>query len=547
MVTGPHTTMPVVIADIQLVVSLLIVIAAVAVIARRLNIPSSILLVVAGVGLALLPGLPTVRLAPDVLLLLVLPPIVYSSAVAMSWREFRFNLRPISLLAIGCVVFTTFAVALASHLLLHLSWQVGFVLGAIVSPPDAVAPLSIARRLNLPRRITVILEGEGLANDASALILYRFAVAAVGGELISVSHAAGTFLAILAGECVWGILVGWAMLRLRRWVADPRIEIVLSVLTPFLAYWPPEHLGGSGVLATVTAGLYISWNGLRLISAATRLQGIFFWDFLIYVIEGLVFLLTGLQARPALAAVRGYSAQELLVSGAVVSAVVILTRFAWMYPATYLPRWLVPAIARRDPSPPWQWPFILAFTGVRGIVSLAAALAIPLTTADGAAFPHRDLLLLLSFVVVLITLVGQGLTLPALITALKLSDVGRREEKEMRIEEFRARILAIDAVIERIRTLAAEGKIPEQVAERLRVHHTNRLELVENRSIEDEAHQQRVSLTDELELLLLADEREVINRLYVNGGLKDEIRRKIERELDLRETSLASLRSDPTA
>jgi Na+/H+ antiporter len=533
------------IADVQLVVALLVVIAAVAVLARRLNIPSPILLVLAGVGLALLPGLPPVQLAPDILLLLVLPPVIYSSAVAMSWREFHFNLRPISLLAIGCVAFTTCAVALACHWLLDLSWEVGFVLGAIVSPPDAVAPLSIARRLNLPRRITVILEGEGLANDASALILYRFAVAAVGGQMFSASHAAGTFIAILGGELLWGIAVGWTMLRLRRWVADPRIEIVLSVLTPFLAYWPPEHLGGSGVLATVSAGLYISWNGLRLISAATRLQGIFFWDFLIYVIEGLVFLLTGLQARPILAGIRSYSTEELLVSGAVVSVVVILTRFAWMYPATYLPRWLVPSIARRDPSPPWQWPFVLAFTGVRGIVSLAAALAIPLTTADGAPFPHRDLLLLLSFVVVLITLVGQGLTLPYLIAALKLSDVGRREEGELRIEEFRARILAIESVIERIRALAAEGRIPEQIAERLRVHHSNRLELVENRSIEDEAHQRRVKLTDELELLLLADEREAINTLYVSGRLKDEIRRKIERELDLRETNLASLRNDP--
>jgi CPA1 family monovalent cation:H+ antiporter len=534
------------IAQIQLVVCLLIVIAAVAVFARRFNIPSSILLVLVGVGLALLPGLPTVQLAPDVLLLLVLPPVIYSSAVAMSWREFRFNLRPISLLAIGCVVFTTFAVALASHWLLNLSWQVGFVLGAIVSPPDAVAPLSIARRLNLPRRIVVILEGEGLANDASALILYRFAVATVGGELFSVSHAVGAFLAIIVGELLWGVAVGWTMLRLRRWVGDARVEIVLSVLTPFLAYWPPQHLGGSGVLATVSAGLYISWNGLRLISAATRLQGIFFWDFLIYVIEGLVFLLTGLQARPVLAGIRNYSMRELLVSGIVVSAVVVLTRFAWMYPATYLPRLLIPAIARRDPAPPWQWPFVLAFTGVRGIVSLAAALAIPLTMADGTAFPQRDLLLLLSFVVVFITLVGQGLTLPYLIGALKLSATGRREHAEERVEEFRARILAIEAVIERVHALAREGQISQQVAERLRVQHTNRLELVENRSIENEAYQERARLTDEVDLLLLTHEREVLNDLYVRGQLKDEIRRRIERELDLREASLG-LRDDPIA
>ena len=208
---------------------------------------------------------------------------------------------------------------------------------------------SIARRLQAPRRLLVILEGEGLANDATALVLYRFAVAAVSVGVFSFGEAVGTFAAIVVGEILWGIGVGWLMLRLRRWVGDPRIEITLSVLTPFLAYWPPQQLGGSGVLATVTAGLYISWNGLRLISAATRLQGIFFWDFLNYLIEGMVFLVTGLQARSVIAGIRGYSVSELAISAALVSAVVIVARFVWLYPATYLPRWLVPAIRRKDP------------------------------------------------------------------------------------------------------------------------------------------------------------------------------------------------------
>src|ERR1700716_3580458 len=328
---------------LQIWVLLLVVVAVVAVVAIRLEIPPAILLVLTGVVLALVPGLPTVELAPELVLLLVLPPVIYSSAVAMSWCEFRFNLRPISLLAVGCVVFTATAVAAAGHWLLGLSWEGGFVLGAIVSPPDAVAPLSIVRRMQLPRRIGVILEGEGLANDATALILYRFAVAAVGGGLFSLAHAAGTFVAIVIGEVLWGIAVGWLMLRLRRWVGEPRIEILLSVLTPFVAYWPPEQLGGSGVLATVTTGLYISWNGLRLISAPTRLQGIFFWDFLIYVVEGLVFLLTGLQARTLVTGLKAHSLSELAVTGATVSVVVIVTRFVWMYPATYLPRWLSPS------------------------------------------------------------------------------------------------------------------------------------------------------------------------------------------------------------
>src|SRR5271154_6076325 len=323
---------------IQVLVLLLSVIAVVAVVAVRLKIPSAILLVLAGVVLALIPGLPAVKLSPEFVLLFVLPPIVYSSAVAMSWREFRFNLRPISLLAVGCVLFTTIATAAVTHVLLGFSWSVGFVLGAIVSPPDPVAPLSIARRLQLPRRLLVILEGEGLANDASALILYRFAVAAVGVSTFSLSSAVGLFVTIICAEILWGIGVGWLMLRLRRWVQDPRIEVMLSVLTPFLAYWPPQHLGGSGVLATVTAGLYISWNGPRMISPATRLQGIFFWGFLIYLTEGFVFLITGLQARTLVASIHGDSLSDLAISAAVVCAVVILARFVWMFPATYLPR-----------------------------------------------------------------------------------------------------------------------------------------------------------------------------------------------------------------
>src|ERR1700693_4853333 len=224
---------------LQILVVLLVVVGAVAVLAARLQIPSAILLVLTGVALALVPGLPTVRLAPEFVLLLVLPPVIYSSSVAMSWREFRFNLRPISMLAVGCVVFTTLATAAVTHWFLGLAWPVGFIIGAIVSPPDAVAPLSIARRMQLPRRILVILEGEGLANDATALILYRFAVAAVSAGVFSLGQAAGTFAAIVAGEIIWGIGVGWLMLRLRRWVDNPPIEITLSILTPFCAYWPP--------------------------------------------------------------------------------------------------------------------------------------------------------------------------------------------------------------------------------------------------------------------------------------------------------------------
>jgi monovalent cation/hydrogen antiporter len=531
-------------STLQILVLLLVVIAAVAVVAKRLQIPPAILLVITGVVLALVPGLPTVNLAPNFVLLFVLPPLVYSSAVAMNWREFRFSLRPISLLAVGCVLFTTIATAAVTHVLLGFSWSVGFVLGAIVSPPDPVAPLSIARRLQLPRRLLVILEGEGLANDASALILYRFAVAAVGVSTFSLSSAVGLFVTIICAEIMWGIGVGWLMLRLRRWVQDPRIEVMLSILTPFLAYWPPQHLGGSGVLATVTAGLYISWNGLRLISAATRLQGIFFWDFLMYLTEGFVFLITGLQVRTLISGIRGDSLHDLTVSAAIVCGVVILARFVWMFPATYLPRWLIPSVARNDPSPPWQWPFALAFTGVRGIVSLAAALAIPLSTESGMIFPDRDRILFLTFSVILVTLVGQGLMLPFVIRALGLANAGRRERHAERVEEAEARRQAIEAAVRRLDQLIKERQLPEDIVAPLRSHLKDRRQYGERRNDAERDVRHFVDLQDEIELLLIAAERQQINDLYRLGKIQDEARRRIERELDLRDAQLANVQSD---
>ncbi|MHB8812137.1 MAG: Na+/H+ antiporter [Steroidobacteraceae bacterium] len=529
---------------VQILVLLLAVTAAVGLASARLKIPPSILLVITGVMLALAPGLPTLELAPELVLLLVLPIVVYWSAVAMSWREFRFNLRPISMLAVGCVMFTTAAAAAAAHWLLGLSWPEGFVLGAIISPPDALAPLSIARRLQLPRRILVILEGEGLANDATALILYRFAVVAVSLGAFSLGRAAGLFCVIVAGEVLWGIGVGWVMLRLRRWAADPSIEITLSVLTPFLAYWPPEYLGGSGVLATVTVGLYVSWSGPRLISPATRLQGVFFWDFLTYTIEGLVFLITGLQARTLMAGIRNHSPRELVISAAVVSAVVIAARFAWMFPATYVPRWLSASLRRRDPSPPWQWPFALAFTGVRGIVSLAAALALPLTTEDGAPFPHRALILFLTFSVIMVTLVGQGLAMPAAMRALGLARAGYRERHADREAEFVARRKAVEAAVARLEQLISERDLTEDSVAPLRRSYRDRLRHLERRSDGDDSHRKLTDLHEQLELLLLAAERERINELSRAGQLKDEARRRIERELDLRDAQLQNLRAE---
>src|SRR5256884_7326846 len=341
-------------AKFQIFLVLLAVLAGTALLALRINVAPSILLLLAGTALAFVPGMPSLELPPEVVLLLVLPPLIYSASVAMSWREFKFNLRPIILLSVGCVIPTAFAVAAATHYLIGLPWNVGFLLGAIVAPPDVVAPLAIARKLGMPRRILVILEGEGLATDATALILYRFAVVAISTGMFSLPKSAGSFMVIVAAEVLFGAAVGWLSLRARHRARDPQVEITLSLITPYIAYWIPEHFGGSGVIATVACGLYISWNGPLLISSATRLQGIFFWDLVIYLIEGLLFLLTGFQMRSLFEKSKAFPLDDILFATALVTVMIVIARFAWVYPAIYLPRLLKRRLRERDPYPSWR-------------------------------------------------------------------------------------------------------------------------------------------------------------------------------------------------
>jgi monovalent cation/hydrogen antiporter len=523
-------------ATIQILLVLLAVLVAAALIARRLNTAPSIVLVIAGVMLALIPGLPPIELGPELVLLVILPPLIYSAGVAMSWREFRFNLRPISLLAFGCVVFTTCAVAAAAHYVLNLPWAVGFLIGAIVAPPDVVAPLAIARPLGLPRRLLVVLEGEGLANDATALILYRFAVVAISTGAFSFPQAASTFAAIVVGEITWGIGIGWLSLHARRLAHDPRVEIVLSLMTPYLAYWVPEHLGGSGVLATVATGLYVSWNGPLLIPSATRLQGVFFWDLIIYVIEGFVFLITGLQARTLLERAQTFSLRELVVAVAATTAIIIVARFIWVFPATYLPRWLSPSLRKRDPSPPWTYTFVIAFTGVRGVVSLAAALAIPLTLASGAPFPNRDLILFITFGVILLTLVGLGLTLPLVIRWLKLGHDRETEEEQEYARELVARHEAMEAALRQIEEDAEARGLSDDALALARARHEIRSKQFPKSM--DEGWD-AAALAARVRMDLITAEREYIYQLLRDGKINDETRRKIERELDLEEALIA--------
>src|SRR4051812_13746667 len=525
-------------AKFQIFLILLAVLAGTALLAPRLDVAPAILLLLAGIALAFVPGMPVVELPPDLVLLLVLPPLIYSASVAMSWREFKFNLRPIILLSVGCVIFTATAVAAAMHYLIGLPWSIGFLLGAIVAPPDVVAPLAIARKLGLPRRIVVVLEGEGLANDATALIIYRFAVAAITTGIFSLPKATGEFAAIVAFEVLFGVAVGWLSLRIRHRARDPQIEITLSLITPYVAYWVPEHFGGSGVIATVVCGLYMSWNGPLLISSATRLQGIFFWDLVIYLIEGLLFLLTGFQMRSLFEKSKAFPLDDILSATALVLVIIVIARFAWVYPATYLPRVLSKRLRERDPYPPWQWPFVIAFTGVRGAVSLAAALALPYALPNGEGFPYRDLMLFVSFGVILITLVGTGLLLPAVVRWLGVSQAGRDEHIAEHEAEIAARREALAAALTLLDDMTDDRELSEELVRLLRARHDIRTNQLPD-SFDPDGPDVSAAGT-ELTRELIAAERQFIHVLLRDGKITDETRRRIERDLDLEEASLSN-------
>jgi len=524
-------------AKFQIFLILLAALAGTALLARRINVAPAILLLLAGIALAFVPGMPSLELPPELVLLVVLPPLIYSASVAMSWREFKHNLRPIILLSVGCVIFTAVAVAAATHYLIGLPWDVGFLLGAIVAPPDVVAPLAIARKLGMPRRILVILEGEGLANDATALILYRFAVVAISTHMFSLPKAAGTFVVIVAGEVLFGAAVGWLSLRARHRARDPQIEITLSLITPYIAYWIPEHFGGSGVISTVACGLYMSWNGPLLISSATRLQGIFFWDLVIYLIEGLLFLLTGFQMRLLFAKSKAFPLDDILFATALVAVIVIVARFAWVFPATYLPR-LLKRVRERDPSPPWQWVFAIAFTGVRGAVSLAAALALPFALPDGEDFPYRNLILFVSFGVIFITLVGLGLGLPPVVRWLGVAQDGRAEHAAEHESEIAARREALGAALKSLDAITDDRELSDEVVKLLRARHETRVNQLPD-SLDPDAHDISTAGTA-LTRELISAERKFIHVLLRDGKITDEIRRRIERDLDLEEASLAN-------
>lgn len=510
---------------------LLVAVLVLATVARRLGMLYPILLVLGGLGLGFVPGLPEVELAPEIVFLLFLPPILFSTAYFTDWRAFSANRRPIFLLAFGLVLTTTATVAVVAHAVVEgLSWPVAFVLGAIISPPDAVATTAIVQRLGIPRRIVTVLEGESLVNDATALVAYRFAVAAVVTGTFSLWEASLRFVLVVAGGVAIGLVVGWILTRILARLHDPQVEITATLLAPIAAYLPAEEVGVSGVLATVVAGLYLGRRAPVLFPAASRLRGAAVWDVTVFLVNGLVFILIGLQLPAVIEGLGERSVTDLAWSAVAVSLATILVRIAWVFPATYLPRRLFPRLRERDPSPPWQYPMVLSWAGLRGVVTLAAALALPLETDAGVPFPDRDLVIFLAFCVILVTLVGQGLSLPPLIRRL-----GIRDDGVVVRDELLARREATLAAMARLDDLLGEDWVPIESVRTLRARYEHRLEHFP--ATLDPADGDEVHLTahERLRRDVLSVERRTVIALRDRGAIGEEALHRVQYDLDLAE------------
>lgn len=403
----------------EVLLGLLAASVALALVARRLHVPLAVVLVLGGMALALVPGLPTIEFDPQLALVLFLPPLLQASAYRTDWPAFRFNLRPILLLALGAVLFTAAVVAATAKLLVpDLPWAAAVALGAIVAPPDAVAATSVLKNFRIPKRIVTVLEGESLLNDASSLVLYRFAVVATMAGEVSFGEASLSFVAAAVGGTVVGWLVGRAAMWIFTHLEDTLLDILVTFLAGFAAYILAEQFHVSGVLAAVACGLVLGRQQHAAFTAQTRLESGAVWSFVEFVLTALVFILIGLELRGLLARLEdeAYSSWHLAGLGLAVSAALIASRFAWLFPAVWLPRALSPSLRERDPMPPWSHVAVLSWAGMRGVVSLAAALALP------ADFPGRDLILFLAFCAILATLVLQGTTLGPLIRRLGVSE-----------------------------------------------------------------------------------------------------------------------------
>lgn len=515
--------------QLEVIILLLAVVLALTTIAQKIRIPYPIFLVLGGLVLGMVPGLPTVTLDPDLVFLVFLPPILWAAAYFTSLREFRQNLRPISLLAVGLVLATSGGVAVVAHALLPgIGWAEAIALGAIVSPPDAVSATAIGKRLGIPRRVVTILEGESLVNDATALVLYRAAVGAVVSGSFALGWTVLDFLfAALAGMAI-GIGVGW----LTRWALcateDGFTQIGITLLAPYIAWVFGESVHASAVLACVAGGIYIRQYFSGAVAPATRLQARAVWELLIFILNGVIFILIGLQLGALRDAVPAGQFGPILIAGAWVSATAIVVRFVWVPLAALIPRWLSVALRARDPMPPWSGLFLISWTGMRGIVTLAAALALPLTTSSGTPFPFRTEIILISFTVILVTLVLQGLSLPPIIRLLHLE-----AEHGLEQEETLAREHAATAALNRLDQVAGENWATSEQVERVRLRYSRRLERFARAGLAQQDAGGTHEAIQRLQHETLTAERMALIGLRDDGTISDEVLHHLEQELDV--------------
>ena len=515
--------------EIQLLI-LLAALAAMLVIASLVRVPPPLLFVSGGLLLGFVPGLPQVELAPDIVLVAILPPLLYSSAFFTGLRDLRANLRPIGLLAIGLVAATTCTVAVVAHTAVSgFSWAEAFTLGAVVSPTDALAATEVIRRVNVPRRVISIIEGESLVNDGFALVLYKTAVGAVVAGTFSLWNASWHLVLNVVGGIAVGLAVGYVVRQVRSRIDDTPTEVSLGLLSGYLAFLPASAIGVSGVLAAVTIGVYMGWYTPQLTNGVTRLSGTSFWEIVSFFVNALLFALVGLQLPGILDRLSGRSTSSLIGDAALVSIVVIVTRLLWVPIFTYVPRMLFRRIREHEPDPPWQAPVIISWSGIRGAVSLAAALALP------TEVPARDLIVFITFAVILVTLVGQGLTLPYLIRAIRIEDDGGAER-----EDAKARIKAAQAALARLEELEAEGWVLEDTAERARGQYRFRANRFAARyqGSDDDGVEARSQQYQRLRRELLEAERQAVLHLRNDGTITEEVMRRVERDIDLEDLRL---------
>jgi Na+/H+ antiporter len=522
-----------------MIFGLLVAVTGLVLLSQILRVPYPVFLVVGGLVLSLIPGLPEIELPPDLVFVIFLPPLLYSAAFFTSPRDLKANLRPIALLSIGLVLFTTGTVAVVAHALIGLPWMVAFVLGVIVSPTDPLAATVIASRLGIPRRIVTILEGESLINDGTALTLYRTAVTAVVVGTFSLFYAGLELVLSGIGGIAIGLLVGWVISRVRRWIEYAYLETTVALFTGYAAYLPAEELGASGVLSVVAAGVYLSWQSPKMTSPRNRLQVFEVLLVMNFLLNAVLFILIGLQLSPILESLSDEPVITLVLYTVVVSLAVVGTRLLWAFPMAYLPRRLSRRLRERDPLPSWRQEGVLAYAGMRGAISLAAALSLPLTTQSGDPFPERDLIVFLTFGVILVTLVLQGLSLPFFIKRLGLE--GDREEE---LEEAEARLRAAEAALRRIEELTDEEWVDEDTAGRLiqlYEHRRRRFEArlaQESENPEEDGYEEHSLAYQRFRRELLGAERAALLRLRDEGRIGDEVRRRVERDLDLEEAQL---------